>query len=386
MLGNPFTNGGPFSSRRRIFGASPAYFDYAGNIATGPGITDIASAHTITRASSGYAVDTAGTWTNFSSGVLRRTNAGLLVEESRTNRALWARDLTNAAWVKTSVTAALNQSGIDGAANAASSITATAGNGTVLQSITDTSKARAQSAFVRRLVGSGTIQMTMDGGTTWTNITVTASWAQVSIPTQTLANPSVGFRIVTSGDSIAVDFAQCEDGAFATSPILTTTAAATRAADIISVNNASAWLNPSLFSWTAEHSGPGPTSTDRRVFATRIDGSNTVHAGVDNATNRLRMVVTTGGSDQATILSANAVVAGTIYKLAGRVQSSNFGARFAGLGADPSDVTTGTAPTGLPTLWIGQGNSGVTPLNGYIRRLAFFNSALTNTELAALVA
>lgn len=154
-----------------------------------------------------------------------------LHEMARTNVVLHNRDLTNAAWVKTNMTAAKDQTGSDGVANSASSILATAGNATVLQAITLASSARYQSAYVKRITGSGTIEMTMDNGATWTAITVTGAWTRVTIPTQTLANPTVGFRIVTSGDKIAVDFAQNENGTFATSPIDTTTVAVTREAD-----------------------------------------------------------------------------------------------------------------------------------------------------------
>jgi hypothetical protein len=47
----------------------------------------------------------------------------------------------------------------------------------------------------------------------------------------TVTNPTVGIKIATSGDAVAMDYAQVEDGAFATTPILTTTATVTRSAD-----------------------------------------------------------------------------------------------------------------------------------------------------------
>jgi len=156
---------------------------------------------------------------------------GLLREMSRTNVVLYNRDLTNAAWTKTNVTAAKDQTGIDGVTNSASKITATAGNGTCLQAITLASSARYQSCWVKRVTGSGTIEMTMDNGSTWTAITVTGSWTRVAIPTQTLANPTVGFRIVTDTDAIAIDMVQNEDGTSWTSEIPTTSASVTRAAD-----------------------------------------------------------------------------------------------------------------------------------------------------------
>jgi hypothetical protein len=172
--------------------------------------------------------------TSFGTGTLRNTDLGLLIEDARTNVVLWNRDLTNVAWSKTNITAAKDQTGADGAATSASSLLATAANGTALQAITLASAAAFQSAYVKRLAGTGTVNMTMDNGATWTAITPTANWTLLSIPTQTLANPTVGFRIVTSGDQIAVDFVQNENGTFGSSPIPTTTTAATRAADFIS--------------------------------------------------------------------------------------------------------------------------------------------------------
>lgn len=139
-----------------------------------------------------------------------------------------------AVWTTSNMTAAKDQVGIDGVANAATRLTATAGNATITQAITLGSSARGHAAFVKRLAGSGTIQMSMDNGATWTTIAVTSAWTRLSIPTQTLANPAVRFLIITSGDAIAVDFVQNENGAFPSSPIATTTAAGTRNADVVS--------------------------------------------------------------------------------------------------------------------------------------------------------
>ncbi len=90
---------------------------------------------------------------------------GLLCEETRTNLAKWNRDLTNAVWTKSNTTAALDQVGLDGVSNSASSVTATADAGTALQAITSASAARITTAYVKRITGSGTIEMTQDGGT-----------------------------------------------------------------------------------------------------------------------------------------------------------------------------------------------------------------------------
>jgi hypothetical protein len=204
-----------------------------------------------------------GTVTN-SSGVIVSASAprfdytggtanGLLIEEGRTNVALYSRDLTNAAWtLGATMTSAKNQTGVDGVVNSASSITggAVSATNTILQSITLASSARAQSAYVKGITVTGNIQMTMDGGTTWTTLTSSncvsvangvgtapassqSVWLHCQIPIQTIANPSVGFKIANSSDSVAVDIVDNENGAFITSPIITTSAAVTRSADVI---------------------------------------------------------------------------------------------------------------------------------------------------------
>src|SRR4029450_7617101 len=94
----------------------------------------------ITRASTGYVTNSDGTLTSFGTNTLRIGNGtGLLVEDARTNLVLRSRDLTNASGTKGNATAALDQTGPDGSANSASSLLATAGNATALQSITDAS-------------------------------------------------------------------------------------------------------------------------------------------------------------------------------------------------------------------------------------------------------
>lgn len=220
--------------RRGIGAALSGGSDYASIVTNGV----LASYVTFTRASSGTYYDSAGVLQTASTNVPRITYdpatlvlRGLLIEEARTNLCLHSRDLTNAAWAKTNVTAAKDQTGIDAAANSASKITATAGNGTCLQSVVSASAARSTTAYVKRITGSGVIEMTQDGGTTWAPVTVTASWTRVGPATATVTNPQIGFRIVTSGDAIAVDAVQLEAGAFATSYIQTTSAAVTRAAD-----------------------------------------------------------------------------------------------------------------------------------------------------------
>lgn len=205
------------------------------------GVPSAKSLFSFTRATVAWYDRGDGIFVQAGSGVVRRNAVnGVFTESAKTNFCLRNRDLTNAVWTKSNVTAALDQVGIDGVTNSASSITATAGNGTCLQAITLANAPRRGSAFVKRLTGSGTINFTIDNGSTWTAISPTTTWQQLAVPAQTLTNPTVGFRIVTSGDAIAVDMAQLESASGAadvfTSPIVTAGASVARNADLYTIS------------------------------------------------------------------------------------------------------------------------------------------------------
>ena len=138
----------------------------------------------------------------------------------------------------------LGATGIDGIANTATILTATAADATILHPTSGiASAARCASAYIKRRTGTGDIFFTQDGGSTWTDITSqinSSTWSRVQI-TSTLANPSVGFKISTSGDAIDVDVVQNEAGAVATSPIVTTTTAVTRNVDSLTYQTSGNW-------------------------------------------------------------------------------------------------------------------------------------------------
>lgn len=303
------------------------------------------------------------------------TALGVRIEEARTNVVLQNRDLSNAAWTKTNVTAAKDQTGIDGAANSASSITATAGNGTCLQAITLGSSARYQSAFIKRITGSGTVEMTMDNGTTWTAVTVTSSWAPVEIPTQTLANPTVGFRIVTSGDAVAVDMVQNENGAFRTSPIVTAGATVTRAAD-------NTTIAASLFPYNQPEGAVYVSfRTDAFVNTARVinlsgGGATARVVDISLATGNTSSLFNGTSSSATKAFSLGATTkAAAAYKTADYAFTAN-GAAVATL----ATVAVNTATT----LQIGQLGSGANALNGWMQQVMYLPRRMTNTELVTV--
>jgi hypothetical protein len=314
---------------------------------------------------------------------------GLLIEEARTNVVLHSRDLANAAWTKTNCTAALTQTGIDGAANTASLLTATAANATCTQAITLASSARAHSAYVRRVTGTGTVEMTMDGGTTWTAITLTSTFARFAIPTQTIANPNVGFRIVTSGDAIEVDCVQNENGTFATSYIPTTTASVTRAADsaIMTGTNFSSWYNQSEGTFVYNAAQSATSGTESMAGFTYIDGSGvsaTLHFINNSAASVQLTSYNTAGVLQADLKNNSpAIVQGVSRKTAYAYALDNFGVTTGG-GAVNTD-TSCSLPA--PTIYsIGSLRGNQSFLNGHIKSITYYNMRLPNATLQSLTA
>jgi hypothetical protein len=181
---------------------------------------------TFTRATAATCTKTDGTVVSLASGQPRVGPRGTLRETAATNLILHNRDLTQTAWIKS---------------NTASTCTASAANGTVLQGVT-ASGSRNASLYLRRRTGTGTVEVTRDAGTTWVNVTasVGASWTRISANTHSnlagsVTNPVIGIRLGSSGDAVDIDRAQSETGAVPTSPIDTGGTSATRNLDLFTI-------------------------------------------------------------------------------------------------------------------------------------------------------
>jgi hypothetical protein len=125
---------------------------------------------------------------------------------------------------------------VDGISNAATLLTATGAQAVCFQTVILASGSRTSSVYLKRITGTGTVQVSLDGST-WSTVELsTSEWRRVVL-SGTVTNPVVGVRIAVSGDAVAMDYGQVEDGAFATSPVLTTGATATRAAETTSLFN-----------------------------------------------------------------------------------------------------------------------------------------------------
>jgi hypothetical protein len=345
---------------------------------------------TFTRASAAWYFNSAGNLTQAATDVPRfdydpvtLAARGLLTEGARTNIALHSRDFTQAAWVKTNITAALNVTGIDGAANTASQLTATAGNGTALQTITSASATHVSSFFARRITGTGTVEITQDNGASWTAITLTSAWQRFAIPFATITNPVIGFRLVTSGDVIAVDVAQCEVGTFATSPIITNAASVTRASE---TGTANLTIGPEFsllleFVTVARFSSAGG-STNHSTQLNDGTSNNVFSLSQRNAASpTMNLVVTVSGVN--TFLTTDAMSLGVVQKQIGAYSGGNVASV-----ANGGTVRTATGLT-LPAMtqlrfasFGGAGSNSIT----YMRRIVIYPTSLSSSVLQALTA
>ena len=159
---------------------------------------------------------------------------GVLLEEQRTNNCLHSEDLSNVAWVASNITKSSDgiqlPNGEDGTSE---TLTASAGNGTLLQTIALASAINNFSVYLQRKTGTGNVDITLDNGATWTTQTLTGvgTWDRVNIQGTAAANPIVGIRLVTSGNAVQMWGAQLEtpvDGSVQSSYIPTVAATATR--------------------------------------------------------------------------------------------------------------------------------------------------------------
>ena len=214
----------------------------AGAVNTVPVISGGSPTATFVRATTAWTKLSTGLWAQVAIGVARSaylgaTTAvgaygGYFCEGQRTNLCLQSRDLSTT-WTALNATLVKDQAGIDGVASSASSMTATAINGSALQTITEAATLSAFSVFIQRITGSGTVTIQQGASTLEVSASLNSStYTRVEIDA-TVLNPIVGIVLGTSGDKIAVDMCQFENGGFASSPTPATTVAVTRNADVL---------------------------------------------------------------------------------------------------------------------------------------------------------
>jgi len=322
---------------------------------------------------------------------------GVLVEPQATNLAVYSNDLTQAAWTPTNITPAKTATGPDGVASSSTTLTATAGNATILQSITSASSARVTSCYIKRRTGTGTIEMTQDNGSTWSAVTVTTDWSRVEIAAATITNPVVGLRIITSGDEIDVAYFQHETGSVVTSAIATpANATVTRLVDDITEATSAIPYDATAGTLYAYGAGRRTAAvgvvTSINVFAAFEESSTSSNVlmvsrsgfGITTLENEAVGYIKSGNADQMLAENVGTLANDTFGRMAIAASANNGGFAFDGTAA--ATDTSVTMPTGINQLtlvnWQGQSAYGVNPT--YIKQVMYLPRRVSNTDLQTL--
>jgi hypothetical protein len=272
---------------------------------------------------------------------------GLLVEEGRTNLLTYSTTF-DVAWTDTNIirntTTALAPDGT----NSALRVTAGNDNATIIRnSAVGSTNTRTFSIYLRRVSGSGLIQFTINGGSSWTTLTqsITNTWSRFILIT-TRSNHRVGLRIVTAGDSIELWGSQLEVGV-ETSYIPTTTTTVTRQPDQLI-------LNRSLNTQGTLYVESRPTS-----------GTSVV---ADNGSSLLSVPQ-----------EPNQYSKSVLYYNNNRIL------RMSSDGGVPVDYSSILAPQDLNRVSLGFNRlSNSSYINGHLKKFSYYSSPLTEDNLRAL--
>jgi hypothetical protein len=376
---------------------------------------------TFTRASTGTYVGSDGliksATTNearFDHNPTTGESLGLLVEEARTNLSLYSEDFSNVYWVKTSCTITSNESTAPDGTLTADLWTNTASPGTIENSITKDLTVRTYTASLWVKGTLTQLTLSLDDGTTGnrgrvqfnlstntvgsifnegsfsgTSGTLTRflnGWVRVTVTTTTSTGATLRLRPFFSGvgSILRIWGAQVEEGAFATSCIPTTTATATRAADVANITgtNFSSWYSQTEGTVFAEYSRL--VNASGRIFTFNDTTANEqIRITASLSTNiRPDWQVIDGGAVQANVLGTAEVAVGATGKTAGAYKLNDFQqATNSTLGTAD---TTGTLPT-LTVLNIGANETGSgSMINGTIKRLTYWPVRLANPTLQSI--
>lgn len=316
------------------------------------------------------------------------TKKGIIFEGASTNLVPQSNLTSDATWTLTNGTASNTDAGSsspDGTATAPS-FTATSANATIL--LTTSVTARTFSVWLKRKTGSGTVEITANGGTTWTAVTLPASgWGRFQV-TATSASQKCGVRVVTSGDEIYMWGAQFEAKPFATTLIPTAGSSRTRNAESYTFANASnrTAATESIFykivpffngSQLADAGTNYPdifmTQTKERGF--RCNQDNDSWYFYPNATDSSGAATTPG---TAMVAHASTVLTGVCIATTG---NPNFARAQDGAGYTTNN-TDWTSPAWGTNFNIGSGSGG--SFWGIIQAVAIFSDAKSSTDITAI--
>jgi len=319
---------------------------------------------------------------------------GLLIEGSTTNCVLYSQTFATTGagtphWTEQHITRNSTNNTDPAGGSTALRVTASNPTGTLLNNVNLASAQRTFSIYLRRVSGTGNVELTLDGGTTWTAQSITSSWARYSITATSTAH--VGVRIVENGDSIELWGAQVEDGAAASSYIQTGTSTVQRAGDVCSLtgSNFSSWYGtPTAFTVVLEGTVVSAGAYTRILNfssgANTVSGIPNFNIGVPAAfSNRpfMNSYIVSANNVDTYVPLAGAVTNGVSFKLAARCQAA-LHRITRGTGLSGSSSYNGF-PAGLANLYFGA-TDGAYQTSTHYARVKFFPSGIPDAQMDTL--
>jgi hypothetical protein len=239
--------------------------------------------------------------------------------------------------------------------------------------------------------------MTMDGGTTWVDVTaqVKTSRMRIIIPQQTVTNPVCGFKLAVSGDAIEIDCCMAVRGlpagfSWAPSPVLTTTASVARQVDLLTATiSGIGFSNLSAISGAVELMlEPGSPGF---LFLTADEGANNNFTLRCLASGNWRpeTVLTDpgGGAGSASAVTASAEVQvpfGQVFAMSG---AGGGGVKSVAFNGHPRITTHSPHPwnaSTMTTVRLGGGSaSGSNNMSGWLRSVTLWPFVLSAAQLQA---
>jgi len=349
---------------------------------------------------------------------------GLLIEEQRTNLLTYSEQFNDATWTKsaTSITAniAIAPDGtlvadkiVEDTATSAHYI-ATPTSFVFTSGVTYTLSAfvkKAEVSFVQLNAHPGVVSNSY-ANFDLTNGTVTASanstsqitncgngWYRCSITyvaTSSVTTRAGFIYLITSGSAsvgqsytgngwsgIYIWGAQFEVGAFSTSYIQTVASQVTRSADAASMTgtNFSSWYNQGEGTIYSEYSHASTTTNNPAALSVNNNGNTNQIVIYGEGAVGEKFFVRTNGTIQATITASSKFASGVMGKVAGAYNVDNFS--VSANGATAVSDNAGLVPA-VSQMNIGSEYNGSLPLNGTIKKIAYYPMRVTNSNLQAL--
>jgi hypothetical protein len=251
----------------------------------------------------------------------------------------------------------------------------------LLQSATLSTQSVTVTAAAHTLSFTGTGTVTLSGTSTAGPLVGTGTGLanRVSL----IFTPTAGTLTLTVSGTVSN--AQLELGAFPTSYIPTTTAAATRSADVASITGAnfSSWFNSSAMTIYSE-----AASTAGAAYSGHVYG---IGAAFNDSIQHYRQAdfqpvarVRTAGVDEYGAIGNGTIWTGTSSNRFALALSSSSGRQASnGSLATGGDDTSITLPA-MSSMVIGAAPGGGSPINGTIRRLTYWPQRLPNSTLQAI--